>query len=126
MEGIATPMRSTESARNDGRILLQGQSLFMFIHSAYAATDDELRQAISGWSTQDIYAMFDAASQWVLVFGIIAAVIAFIIGGYALFTSRGNPAEVATGKKTLLWAAAGLALIVVARGIVYIIGNFFS
>ena len=99
----------------------------MFIHSAYAvATDDELRQAISGWSTQDIYAMFDAVSQWVLVFGVVLAVIMFIIGGSTLFTSRGDPARGSTGKKTIVWTAVGLVLIVLARAIVYIIGNMFG
>lgn len=101
----------------------------MLIYSAHAAppiTDEALREAIADWSVQDIYAMFDAASQWMLVFGVIAAVIAFIAGGWMLFMSRGNEEQVSKGKKTFFWAATGLVIIVVARALVLIIGNFFE
>ena len=62
------------------------------VNNAQAAitSDDQLQQAISGLQTQDIYNIFDAISLWVLVFGLIGAVIAFIFAGISFLTSRGD------------------------------------
>jgi|ETN02SMinimDraft_2_1059926.scaffolds.fasta_scaffold115505_2 hypothetical protein len=38
----------------------------------------------------------------------VAALFFFIVGGFILLTSRGNPEKVKTGKDTLVWAIIGL------------------
>ena len=38
----------------------------------------------------------------------VAALLFFIVGGFILLTSRGNPEKVKAGRDTLMWAAIGL------------------
>ena len=104
------------------------KSQLFFIPEAAAAitSDDDLRKVIAGLSRQDIYNIFDVASQWVLVFGIIAAVVAFMAAGIMFFTSRGDAEKLSKAKSILLYAVIGTVLIIVSRAVVVTIGKFFS
>lgn len=95
-------------------------------HSVRAAdlTDEALRTSIRGLKASNIYATFDAIAQWVLVFGAIGAVIAVMIAGVLMVSSKGDATKLETGKKTLTWAIVGLALIVLARGITTVLARF--
>ena len=52
------------------------------------------------------------------------AVIMVLVGAFQLITSSGNPEKVSKGRKTILWAAVGFVLAILAGGIVKIIQNF--
>lgn len=93
---------------------------------AQIKSDDDLRTFVSGLGTSGVYAGFDSISKWALIFGLLLAVLAYIVAGIAFFTSRGDQARLETAKKTITYATVGTALIVVARGIVLLIGKFFS
>jgi Type IV secretion system pilin len=52
------------------------------------------------------------------------AVIMVLVGAFQLITSSGSPEKVSKGRKTILWAAIGFLLAILAGGIVNIIQNF--
>ena len=52
------------------------------------------------------------------------AIIMVLVGAFQLITSSGNPEKVSKGRKTILWAAVGFVLAIIAGGIVKIIQNF--
>lgn len=49
-----------------------------------------------------------------------------LIGAFQILVSAGNPEKVQTGKRTILWAVAGFAIIIVGLGITSIIKSFFN
>ena len=56
----------------------------------------------------------------------IAAVIAMIYGGFLMMTSAGNEEAFGKGKQTLVYAAVGLILIILAGTIVALIIRFVN
>lgn len=55
-------------------------------------------------------------------------ILAFFVlwGGFQILTARGNPANVQKGGKTIGYAVAGFAIILVAKGIALILLTFLS
>ena len=49
-----------------------------------------------------------------------------IIGGYQILTAGGEPEKFSRGKKTIIYAAVGFAIILMANGVVYIIQDVFN
>ena len=49
-----------------------------------------------------------------------------IIGGYQILTAGGEPEKFSRGKKTIIYAAVGFAIILLANGVVYIIQDVFN
>ena len=121
-------MKTISQVRTALRVLL---FLFVYVRVAHFAhaqikSDDDLRMFVSGLTISRIYAGFDAISKWALIIGLFIAVIAYASAGIAFFTSRGDPERLATAKKTATYATWGTVLIVLARSIVVLIGNFFG
>ncbi len=56
----------------------------------------------------------------------IVAVIFIIIGGYYIMTARGNETQALSGRKTLINALVGLAIILLAYVIVQVVINFIT
>jgi len=59
--------------------------------------------------------------SWLLVLAGVAAVLMIIWGGYVMITAGGDAARIEQGKKTILWAIVGIALIVLARAIIWLV-----
>ena len=69
------------------------------------------------FSADKLFAIFDTIGDWIFTAGVIIAPIMIIIGAFLFLTGGDNPNQVASGKKVLMWAIIGLALILFARGI---------
>lgn len=54
------------------------------------------------------------------------ATIMILVGAFQLITSSGDPEKVSKGKKTILYAAVGLVIALLAGGVVSIIQSFIS
>jgi hypothetical protein len=61
---------------------------------------------------------------WTLSIPVVS--IMFIIGGFQMLTAGDNPEKFKTGKHTIQYAAIGMAVILVAQGIIFIIGSLFG
>ena len=55
----------------------------------------------------------------------ITAIMA-LVGGFQMITAGGDPEKFGKGRKTLLYAAIGFAVVLVSGGIVQIIQSFFQ
>ena len=53
-------------------------------------------------------------------------VIMILIGGFQILTAAGDPAKFTTGKKTIMYAAIGFIVIVLANSLIAIFSNLIS
>lgn len=49
--------------------------------------------------------------------GVIVAVVFVILGGYKFMTAGGSAENIETGKKYIMWALVGLAIVLLAEGL---------
>lgn len=61
---------------------------------------------------------------FVLAVPLVAVLV--IIGGYQILFSAGNPEKVSLGKKTILYSTIGFVVILLAKGVVLLIQDFFN
>lgn len=54
------------------------------------------------------------------------AAIMVLVGGFMMITAAGNPDRFSKGKKTLLYAAIGFVVVLLADGIVQVIRSIFQ
>ena len=62
-------------------------------------------------------------SVWTFEIAAAAAVIAFLVAAYFYLTAGGSPARIESGKKALLYAVAGSAVVILAWGATLIIAD---
>lgn len=92
-----------EKRLNKILISLSFVSLIPFIVNAQTGTLEKILITVKNF-------LFNLAS--------IIAIIFIIIGGYQMITASGDPKKFETGKTTLLYAAIGLIVILIAEYIV--------
>jgi hypothetical protein len=71
----------------------------------------------------DIWAVAFAVTDMLLYLAGIVAVISIIIAGVSHITSDGNPEKAAAARKRIYNALIGLAIVLIASGVVSFIGN---
>jgi len=72
--------------------------------------------------TTDFDEMLTRVLSWIWPISMAVAVLMVIIGAYSLVFSGGSPEKITTGRKIIVYALIGLAIITIARGIVALIG----
>jgi hypothetical protein len=72
----------------------------------------------------DVQTVAKKIIDWALYLAAIISVIFIIIGGYLYITSAGNDVQAGKGRKTLVNALIGLALVVLSYAIVQIVYRF--
>ena len=68
-----------------------------------------------------ITGLIDAIIDFLIEIGAVLLVIIVLIGAYQMLFAVGNPEKFATGKKTIIYAVIGYAIILLAKGIELII-----
>lgn len=61
--------------------------------------------------------LINALLDFIWKIALVATPVMIVIGGIIMVVSAGNPEQVKTGKNTVIWALAGFALIILARGL---------
>ncbi len=75
---------------------------------------------------ESVTAFFCGALVW-MFWGLVALSVAmFLVGGYLYATSAGDAEKVGRATKTLTYAAIGVAVALIARGIPILIGSFLG
>lgn len=70
----------------------------------------------SGWTLRaQVPGIINNATTMALDIAGIVAAIFIVIGGFQYFMAYGDESKAETGKKTLLWAIIGLAVVISAR-----------
>jgi len=64
--------------------------------------------------------------DFLIEIGAVLLVIIVLIGAYQILFATGDPTKFATGKKTIIYAAIGYAIILLAKGIALIIKDFLG
>ena len=77
-------------------------------------------------TAQGFYGLVCVASNWLFAFVIIIAVMMLLYGAFKFFTAGGNEDSVGTARKFITYALVGVAVALLARSLVYVVGNFVA
>lgn len=77
-------------------------------------------------SSSDIQNFFCGILQWMFWGLIVLSIAMFLVGAYSYATSSGDAEKVSKANKTLLYAAIGIIVALLAKAIPIIIGSFFG
>lgn len=95
-----------------------------FAQGGQTDTDITIRNPLEGIGTFGQVA--DKIAQFLIIIGGPLVAIMILVGGYWMVTSGGNSERFTQGRKTILYAVIGFAVILLAQGVAAIIQNIFS
>ncbi|MBI4134385.1 MAG: hypothetical protein HY475_03110 [Candidatus Terrybacteria bacterium] len=72
---------------------------------------------------QDLYSVVCGASNWLFAFVMVIAVVAFLYGAILFFSTGGSEQQVSRARQVITYAVVGVAVAVLARSLIYIIGS---
>lgn len=70
--------------------------------------------------------LLNGVAAFLLTIAIPIATIMIIVGAFQILTSAGNPEKVTTGKKTIIYAAVGIAIIALFRVLIALIAQLLG
>lgn len=78
-------------------------------------------------SLRQVYTViFCGAYQWLFLFAIVGSIVLGIIAAYNYLLAAGNPENTAKGRKMLQYAAVAVVIAILARGLPFVIADFFN
>ena len=80
---------------------------------ADAPPDTEIENPLGAESFTELV---NDIAGWIFMLAIPLATVMFLIGGFQFLVSGGNEEKVTQAKKTMLWAAVGLAVCLIGAG----------
>ena len=81
---------------------------------------------INPLSCGDVQCVGQAIINGLFMLAIPIVSIMVLWGGFQILTAGGDPAKFTNGKKTLIYAVVGFAVVLVAQGVVFIIKELFA
>lgn len=63
-------------------------------------------------------------TNWFFTFLLVLSIGVMVFAGFILLSSAGDPSKVDSGKKFLLWALVGFAVILLSKGILILVCNW--
>ena len=99
-------------------VLIIGFPLFSVQSGAITGTGGSISNPLDSTS---FTALISDIAKWVFLLAIPLATLMFLIGGFMFMISGGNEQKITQAKKTMIWAAVGLAVCLVGAGFTYII-----
>ena len=110
-----------------GKIMVGiGTLELMFVRIALAQTNTtpvSLPNPIGASSFTQVVAN---VTTFLLEIAIPLTAIMALIGGFQMITAGGNPEKFSSGRKTLMYAAIGFAVVLLAGGVAQIVKNFLG
>jgi len=70
-----------------------------------------------------LFSVVCIVANWVFGFMLVGAVIAILISGSTFFTAQGQEQKIESAKKFLTWALVGVAVVILAKSLVMVVGN---
>ena len=77
-------------------------------------------------SGADLITLVEGITNWLFVFLIVAAAIFIVLAGWQFVTGGGDPQQVSQARSKLLYAAIGIIVALLSRGLVLAISNLIS
>lgn len=68
-----------------------------------------------------IYSLLDRIVNYLIYIAIPITTVMIIWGAFQILTAAGNPEKAKTGRTTVLYAAMGLGIVIISKGVTYII-----
>lgn len=104
-----------------------GQSGYGLPSAVYAAADDDDDEVsvdvefVNPITDDTLDEVINNLIDFVFTIALVICPIVIIIGGFMFVTASGDPKKLETGKKIIFWALVGLAIAIMAKGIVILI-----
>jgi len=77
-------------------------------------------------SANSFQAVVAQVSDFLLFIAVPLTAIMALVGGFQMITAGGDPEKFSKGRKTLMYAAIGFAVVLIAGGVASIIKNFLG
>lgn len=78
------------------------------------------------FTVEGLYGIFKNLANWIFAFALLLAVIMIIWGGVSYMTAGGDEEKIGTAKKRVIWGLVGVAIILAAWGLIYLVGNILG
>ena len=83
-------------------------------------------ETVPTFSADTMIAILENIGNWIFFGALLIAPVMVIIGAAMLLTGGGDPTRVATARKVFLWAAVGLGLALLSRGVITAVRSIFG
>lgn len=87
---------------------------------------DPLRGLSCSSGATGLVCVVEKLADFLLIIGAPLVAIMVLVGGFYMVTSGGDPEKFTTGRKTILYAAIGFVVILLAKGAAAVIQNIFT
>lgn len=74
----------------------------------------------------NIQELIASVTTWLITFGLAIAVLMLIYGGLLFVTAAGSEEKVTNARRILTWSVVGIAVLLLAKGIEFVIRSFLS
>ncbi len=71
----------------------------------------------------DIFCVIGRILRGLRLVAIPVSVVMVVVGGYQIMAAGGDPEKFSSGRKTIIYAAVGLAVIILAEAVFYIVSD---
>lgn len=99
-------------------------STFLYSPVAFATFGGELTNPFG--NCKDLSCLAGKLTKFLLTIAPAIATIMILVGAFQMITAGGNPEQFSKGKKTLLYAAIGLAVVLMADAIIALVTKTLS
>ncbi|MDE2018843.1 MAG: hypothetical protein KGJ13_00675 [Patescibacteria group bacterium] len=103
-------------------------NLWPWINTAFAQIQGTQPISISNplAPCNDLTCISQSIINFLFTLAIPICAIMVLIGGFQMLTAAGNPEKFSSGRKTIMYAAVGFAVIVIADGVALLIKNILT
>ncbi len=71
--------------------------------------------------TTDIYSLLNRIADYLIWIAVPITTIMILYGAFQILTAAGDPTKAKNGRSTIIYAVVGLMIVVISKGVVYII-----
>jgi hypothetical protein len=75
---------------------------------------------------QDFIDLIEVITDWIFVLLLVVAVIFVVLAGFQFITGGGDPAAVSEARTKLIWAAVGIGVALMSRGLAPAVRNIIG
>jgi hypothetical protein len=108
------------------KIILPVLALSMLMVVPFLASAVEPSMTIPSGTGVDIWALLAKALNWFFNVAIIIAAIYLVYAGWQYITAGGDDEKMKSGLNTLVRALIGVAIALLAKGLIYMVGTFIT
>ena len=102
-------------------------SFLVFCQARFALADGPTPITLPNpLSANSFQAVVARVSNFLLLIAIPLTAIMALVGGFQMITAGGDPEKFSTGRKTLMYAAIGFAVVLITGGVASIIQNLLG